>query len=121
MNFAYRAITVCVLVPFMTGCTSSIHASKDFDRVAYSQVSSPLSGDDFLWFDVKLTPQYPDNNDAAEAKRMEWLVGWLERKALCPAGYEITDRRPFEFLEHNPARYDLRYKIECTVPPPAES
>ena len=57
----------------------------------------------------------------AMALRMQWLEGWLERRGLCVHGYEVLERRAFDFLEHNPARYDLRYKVQCTVAPPDES
>ena len=98
-----------------------MHESKDFERVTYSQISLPLSGGNYYWFDVKLSAEFPDENAAAEQQRMLWLAGWLERRGLCPAGHDILERRPFEFLEHNPARYDLRYKIQCKVPPPEEA
>ena len=52
-------------------------------------------------------------------QRMEWLEGWLEVRKLCANGYEILERRPFEFLEHNPAQYDLRYKVQCKVVAPS--
>ena len=100
----------------LAGC-SGMHDSPDFYRHSLSQLSSPLEGGDFLWFDVKLTPEYPDNNEAAEAQRMQWLSDWLEVRKLCINGYDILERREFEYLEHNPARYDLRYKVQCKVAP----
>jgi hypothetical protein len=33
-------------------------------------------------------------------------------------GYTIIERRPFDYMENNPARYDLRYKVQCAVAPP---
>lgn len=101
------------------GCSTSIHDSKDFYRHSLSQLSKPQEGGDFVWFDVKLTPEYPDKNEIAEQQRMEWLEGWLEVRKLCANGYDILERRPFEFLEHNPAQYDLRYKVQCKVVAPA--
>ena len=47
---------------------------------------------------------------------MQWLESWLEVRKLCENGYVILERREFDFLEHNPARYDLRYKVQCEVP-----
>lgn len=109
---------VLVVAAVLAGCGKSIHDSKDFYRHSMSQLSNPQGGGDYLWFDVKLTAEYPDKNENAEAKRMEWLEGWLEVRKLCANGYNILERRPFEFLEHNPAQYDLRYKVQCEVPPP---
>jgi len=118
--------TVCVrliapglmlgLVLGLAAC-DSIHDSPDFYRHSLSQLSEPRSGGDFVWFDVMLTPEYPDNNELAEAKRMEWLESWLEVRKLCTNGYVILERREFGNLEHNPARYDLRYKVQCDVAP----
>ncbi len=101
----------------LTGCLNSMHESPDYYRHSLSHLGAPMGGGDYLWFDVKLTPEYPDDNEAAEAMRMQWLTGWLGVRKLCASGYEILERREFEFLEHNPARYDLRYKIQCAVAP----
>lgn len=118
--FNYRKIgwlLAMVTSVLLTGC-SGMHASPDYYRHSLSQLSEPMGGGGFLWFDVKLAPEYPDNNVAAEALRMQWLAGWLERRGSCPHGYDILERRPFDFLEHNPARYDLRYKVQCAAAPP---
>jgi hypothetical protein len=100
----------------LSGCVT-VHQSEDFARHTHSQLSSPLDQGDYFWFDVETTPELPDQSEAAEARRMEWLGAWLATRKLCTAGYEIDERRSFEFLEHNPARYDLRYKVRCKVPP----
>jgi len=112
-------VPVCAVLLVLSGCSKSIHDSKDYYRHSLSQLSDPQEGGDYVWFDVKLTPEYPKSNENAEAKRMEWLEDWLEVRKLCANGYEIMERREFGFLEHNPGRYDLRYKVQCTVPPPA--
>ena len=79
-----------------------------------------MNGDGgYYWFDVKLTPEFPDNNEAAEAVRMQWLGEWLAIRKTCLAGFDVLERRPFDFLEHNPGQYDLRYKVTCVVAPPA--
>ena len=110
---AAMAIDGVLLV--VTGCSKSIHESKDYYRHSLSQLSVPRDGGDFVWFDVKLSPEYPDSNPAAEEQRMEWLEDWLEVRQMCANGYEILERREFGFLEHNPAQYDLRYKVQCKV------
>jgi hypothetical protein len=111
-------VVVCLALVGLVACDKSIHDSKDFYRHSLSQLSTPQGGGDFMWFDVKLTPEYPESNSYAEDKRMEWLEGWLVTRKMCSNGYEILERRKFEFLEHNPARYDLRYKVQCEVGPP---
>ena len=37
---------------------------------------------------------YPENSASAEAERRQWLERYLRENSLCPAGYEITERRP---------------------------
>ena len=105
--------TVCLIL--LSACSTSIHDSADYYRHSLSQLSTPMGGGDYMWFDVKLTPEDPDNNEAAEQMRMQWLTSWLENRKMCMNGYEILERREFEFLEHNPAQYDLRYKVQCKV------
>jgi len=112
-----------VILLILTGCSAmeSLHESPDYYRHSLSQLSKPMEGGDFYWFDVKLTPEYPGASDAAEAARMDWLSTWLESRKACTNGYEIVERREFDFLEHNPAQYDLRYKVQCVPPPVAAS
>jgi hypothetical protein len=118
-----KAVNLAVLTIFLAGCSAmdSMHESPDYNRHSMSQLSQPLDGAttaDFFWFDVKLSPEYPGNNATAEAIRMQWLSSWLEVRKACLNGYEIIERREFGFTEHNPARYDLRYKVQCKVLPP---
>ena len=110
-----RVYVLLIFLVFLGGCGQSIHDSEDFIRHSHSQLSSPRDGGDFFWFDVNLTPEYPDNNDLAEERRMEWLEAWLAIRKQCVNGFVILERREFGFLEHNPARYDLRYKVQCEV------
>lgn len=110
-----KALITFSLISVLAAC-DAMHESPDFYRHSMSQLSTPRGGGDFLWFDVKLTPEFPEGSPEAEAKRMEWLEGWLEVRKLCAAGYTVLERRPFDFLEDNPAQYDLRYKVQCKVP-----
>ncbi len=112
-----RSFMLLIAAMLLVGCSKSIHDSKDYVRHSLSQLTVPAEGGDFFWFDVKLTPEYPDNNELAEEKRMDWLEGWLDNRKQCVNGYTIAERREFGFLEHNPARYDLRYKVQCKVGP----
>lgn len=108
-------LALLVAVALMgTGC-DRMHDNRDYERHSNSRISNPLAGGDYIWFDVKLTPALPLDNEMAERQRQIWLQSWLTQRKLCPAGYEIVERRPFEFLEHNPAHMDLRYKVRCLV------
>jgi hypothetical protein len=98
----------------LSGCASSLE-SPDYERHNSSRLTVPYERDDVIYFDVKVSPTYPRNDEGAEAKRMEWLQAWLDFKNLCPSGYEIVDRREFRFEELNAGRYDLRYEVACNT------
>jgi len=104
--------TVMLLSAVLVGC-ASLHESPDFVRHRYSQLTEPYDRSDVVYFDAMFDPSYPDCDPVAEKKRMEWLSAWLEQVHMCPDGYEIVKRRPFEMLENNPARYDIRYEVKC--------
>jgi hypothetical protein len=101
-----------VLAATFVGC-ASIHESPDFVRHRHSQLTEPYDRNDVVYFDAMFDPNYPDDDPVAEAKRMEWLSSWLEQLHMCPDGYEIVKRRPFDMLESNQARYDIRYEVKC--------
>ena len=113
----WGGLLACSFILAACSAMDAAHDSPDYYRHSLSQLSEPLDGGDYLWFDVKLTPEYPDQSEVAEEQRMEWLTAWLEVRKICANGYDIIERRPFDFLEHNPARYDLRYKVRCAPPP----
>lgn len=102
---------------FVASC-AGMHESKDFERHRNSQLEVPYDRDDVFYFDVSFTAQYPDDDETAEAIRLEWLDQWLDQRSLCPEGFEVVTRRPFEFLEDNPARHDVRYEVKCNSAPP---
>ena len=101
-------------VAFAAGC-ASMHESPDFQRHRESRLTVPQERPDVIYFDAKISPTYPDQDPAAEAKRMEWLQAWLDFRNLCPNGYEIKERRAFRFEESNPGRFDLRYEVGCAA------
>ncbi len=101
-----------LMVVLISSC-ASLHESPDFVRHRHSQLIEPYDRNDVVYFDVMFDPNYPDDDPVAEAKRMEWLSAWLEQLHMCPDGYEIVKRRPFDMLENNPARYDMRYEVKC--------
>jgi len=107
-----RAWAVAVLVTGLVAC-ASVHESPDFERHRYSQLTEPFERNDVVYFDVTFGPNFPDGDPAAEAKRMEWLSAWLDQRKMCLNGYEILQRRPFDTLENNPARHDIRYEVKC--------
>ena len=104
---------VIVLVLAAAGCASSLD-SPDYERHNSSRLTVPYERQDVIYFDVKVSPTYPRNDEAAEATRMEWLQAWLDFKNLCPNGHEVVERREFRFEELNAGRYDLRYEVACT-------
>ncbi len=103
-----------LIAGMLLAACDAMHESPDYDRHTLSQLSQPLDGSPWYWFDVTFTPEMPEESELAEAKRMEWLAAWLAQRKFCPNGYEIVERRPFEFLEHNPAQHDMRYKVQCS-------
>jgi len=114
-TFAGSRLLMMVLIGILLVACASFKDSPDYERHRYSQLSEPFDRSDVLYFDATFDPNFPDGDSAAEAKRMEWLTGWLEQRSMCPNGYEILKRRPFEMLEHNPARYDIRYEVKCKI------
>ncbi len=119
MNLKHRLASVALAgMLALAGC-AEMHESVDYERHSLSRLSEPLSGEDFLWFDVRLTAAYPLDSEAAESRREMWLQMWLKQRGICPNGYEILERRPFEFQEYNPERMDYRYKVTCVSGPPA--
>ena len=101
---------------------NSMSNSADYDRHRMSRLVMPMDGvgsQDTMVFEATISPTYPADDPAAEEQRMAWLASWLEVRKLCPAGYEILERRPFETLEYNPAHHDLRYELRCQSADPA--
>jgi hypothetical protein len=45
--------------------------------------------------------------------RMGWLQSWLDRRGLCPDGYEIVRREPIAPGQPNFHDMDLRYLLKC--------
>ncbi len=112
---------IVVLLAFLAaGCASmdkAMDKSADFDRHRYSRLVQPFDHPDRIFFDVSFSPDFPQDNPAADAARMEWLEAWLRQRRLCSAGYEVSNRRPFDYLEDNPGGYRQRWEIRCVVNP----
>lgn len=107
-------LIAAVIVVVAAGC-SALDSGTDFDR---HRLSSLLPADEaaLFWFDVQLTPTYPDD-PAGEAVRQAWISDWLDLRGYCPFGHEVLGRRPFGPDDDNPRRADLRYDVRCRPAP----
>lgn len=112
-----------VIAPFLAplvllaGCAADVlDKSADFDRHRNSRIVQPFDRPDRIYFDVRFSPEYPADDPAAEEARMMWLEGWLKQRQLCAAGHEVESRRPFDYLEDNPAGYQQRWEVRCLAP-----
>lgn len=95
------------------GCAASGPKTTDFDRHRYSQLAQPEGPSGPVFFDVTYSADYPRDDPQAETARLAWLSGWLKLRRLCPAGFDVVSRRPFDYLEDNPARHDERWEVAC--------
>jgi hypothetical protein len=113
--FSRSGFRIAIFLAVLLVSCESLYESPDFERHRYSQLIESFDRSDVIYFDVKFSPNFPDGDPVAEAKRMDWLSGWLVQRKMCPYGYDILKRRPFGMLEDNPARYDIRYEIKCKL------
>jgi hypothetical protein len=123
-----KFLEMLFLAIMLTACSpsqsfrNSMSNSADYDRHRMSRLVMPMDGvgsQDTMIFEATISPTYPGDDPAAEEQRMAWLASWLEVRKLCPGGYEILDRRPFDTLDYNPAHHDLRYELRCKSVDPA--
>ncbi|MBM4221467.1 MAG: hypothetical protein FJ170_05915 [Gammaproteobacteria bacterium] len=91
----------------------SLEKSVDFDRHRYSQLSTPAARPGIFYFDLSFPPEFPADDPVAEAARMRWLGDWLAQRGLCPDGFEVSKRRPFDYLEDNPRGHQQRWEVAC--------
>jgi len=117
-----------VLTTILIACSpsqsfrNSMSNSADYDRHRMSRLVMPMDGvgsQDTMIFEATISPSLPADDSSAEEQRMAWLDSCLEVRKLCPDGYEILDRRPFDTLDYNPAHHDLRYELRCKSAGPA--
>jgi hypothetical protein len=118
----HRQGSICIwrifaLAMLAAGCTGTLSKSDDFDRHRYSQLVQPFDRRGQIYFDVIFSAAYPADDPVADAKRMAWLAGWLAQKQLCAGGHEVAIRRPFDYLEDNPAGFAQRWEIRCPAVP----
>lgn len=102
----------------LAGC-AGLDTGEGFDRHRYSRLFQPGDAPDKIYFDVRFSVDFPVDQPAAEATRMAWLKVWLEQRHLCPFGETVVERRPFAYLEDNPALYQQRWTVQCRPDPSA--
>lgn len=107
-----KVVSLVFCLALVSSC-ATMHESPDYNRHRLSALSTPFDRDDLIYFDVTTNAQYPSDDPAAENTRMEWLAAWLKQRKMCPSGFDIIQRRNFDFLEHNPGRFDYRYEVKC--------
>lgn len=112
----WAAAALLLGVVQVSGCMDALEKSEDFDRHRFSGLTLPVGSPGTIYFDVKFNADFPQDSAAAEEARMRWLAGWLKQRGLCPAGFQVTDRRPFDYLEDNPRGYQQRWVVVCKAP-----
>jgi len=106
-------VVAAVLAAVLAGCAGTMDKSVDFDRHRYSRLVQPFDKPTEIYFDVIFGADFPADDPAADQIRTVWLATWLKQRHLCPAGHEVLQRRPFDYLEDNPAGYQQRWEIRC--------
>lgn len=109
---ALRLLMIAAMLCTGAAC-SSLHESADFERHRYSQLVQPVTRPGLIFFDIRFSPAYPADDPDGDAARAEWLDAWMKQRGLCGHGYDVVERRPFDWLEDNPAGYDQRWEIHC--------
>lgn len=111
-GFARSSFSLGLLLLAVTGC-AAVNDNADFQRHSWSDLREDRQQPGVLVFEASTSSLYPSDSDAAEAKRMEWLAGWMKRSDYCPAGWEILSREAIDPREVHARRHDLRYKVKC--------
>lgn len=118
MTLVHTAARLLALVvgAMLAACAAAPRKNTDFDRHRYSQLVQSYARPDQIFFDVAYPPDYPRDDLAAEDARFRWLATWLELRRLCPGGHDVARRRPFGYLEDNPAGFAERWEVACRPP-----
>lgn len=112
--------TACLVVgacAALLGACNAMNDRTDYNRHRFSDITVPHDRTDLFYFDVTTGGDFPADDPTAEAERMKWLDGWMRQRKMCPTGPEVLKKRPFDYLEDNPARRDLRYEVRCKAGP----
>lgn len=114
MNSITPAITILVAaaVIAIAGC-AGMDDQRDYHRHTMSDLQEDWQRPGTLLFEASTSADYPEDSDAAEAVRMEWLGAWMRRANLCPAGWDVVSRAQIPPSEVHPRRRNLRYEVQC--------
>lgn len=115
MNARPRLVLVALLL-VLGGC-AAVEDRTDYHRHSMSDLREDWQRPGIFIFETTTSGLYPADSAEGEAKRMEWLGGWMKRLGYCPAGWEILDRYPVPPAEQRGARHDLRYDVRCATAP----
>jgi hypothetical protein len=109
---AWRCVLAASLV--LAGGCAAMADRTDYHRHTMSDLREDWRQPGTFVFDATTSSLYPTDSAEAEAKRMEWLAGWMKRLGYCPAGWEVLGRREIPVAERLGAKHDLRYEVRCT-------
>lgn len=108
-----KPVAVVLTIFLACGCAMEEQSRADFERHNSSILRTSYQDESMLVFEAKAGAAYPADSESAEAMRMDWLQAWLDRRGLCPDGYEIIRREPIEPGQPNFHDMDLRYLLKC--------
>ena len=113
------SVVILAMALILHACQSlDLSGQQRFERHSMSNLKTDPNGDEGVFiFEAKISAQYPADSPSAESVRMSWAEEWLEFRSLCPDGFEVLSRRPYEASDYNPNRYALRYELGCIFPP----
>jgi len=113
MGAIRRILTTLPCLLVLTGCVFEERSRGDFERHNYSILRESYQDAGALVFEAKAGAAFPTDSESAEAQRMRWLQDWLDRKGLCPGGFDILLRETIAVGQPNFHDMDLRYKVRC--------
>jgi hypothetical protein len=112
-----KPVAIVLTIFLACGCAMEEQSRADFERHNSSILRTSYQDESMLVFEAKAGAAYPADSETAEAMRMDWLQAWLDRRSLCPDGYEIIRREPIEPGQPNFHDMDLRYLLKCKSAP----
>lgn len=105
---------VMLLAGLSAGC--AVDDRTDYHRHTMSDLREDWRQPGVLLFEASTSSLYPEDSEAAEATRMQWLAAWMKRSSYCPSGWEVVSRTPIDPREVHSRRHDLRYEVKCLAP-----